>query len=225
VIDILIPTLGRAEVLPGLVTNIFEATEQGAFHVLFVLDQDDTESHEAVRGILREHGDTAVGHVVCDGSYPAKTNYGARYSFGELVLPTADDVRFEEGWLEAVAAAFEEPAVQVVGTDDLSPATADRTHATMPIVRRSYVEDPGAAFEEPGTIFHPGYMHNYSETELWQLAEHRGVTAWADGAVIEHLHPDWGKRGLDATDERGNRRGWEHDEGLFRARHKQWSRS
>ena len=119
-----------------------------------------------------------------------KTNAGYRASNDEFILPTADDVWFRPGWLEAVLAEFENPDVHVVGTDDTTPATADRTHATMPVIRRSYIEQPGCVWKRPGVVFRPELKHNFCETEVWQLAEHRGVAAWAEGAVIEHRHPD-----------------------------------
>ena len=94
--------------------------------------------------------------------------------------------------------------VCVVGTNDLSPATENGEHVTMPIVRRSYIEDPGAVLGERGTVFNEDYHHNFVETELWQLARYRKVTRWSKEIVIEHLHPDWGKREEDATDAEGD---------------------
>jgi glycosyltransferase involved in cell wall biosynthesis len=222
VIDILIPTVGRAERLVPLLDNINETTPE-RHSVIFVLDEGDQESREAVMSYGKP---TTCGYIVLqDGTYPVKVNAGHRFGEGDLVLPTADDVLFHAGWLEAAIAVLADPSVQVVGTDDLSPATADRTHATMPVLRRSYIDAPGAVWGETGTLFHEGYRHNFCETELWQLAAHRGVTGWAEGAVIEHLHPAWGKRPEDATDEKGNKQGWEEDEALFRERREQWSRS
>lgn len=223
-IAILIPTLGRAGVLEGLLDNLAETTPRYTYNPVFVLDQDDRESMDAVKKLHRRPGQT-LSWIVSDGTYPQKTNAGLRATVEPFVLPTADDVRFHDGWLEAVEAAFEDETVKVVGTDDLSPATADRTHATMPVLRRSYCDDPGAAWGETGTVFHGGYRHNFCESETWQLASHRGVTAWAERAVIEHLHPAWGKRGEDATDEKGNKQGWEEDEALFRSRRELWMQS
>jgi hypothetical protein len=224
VIDILIPTLGRHRSLQSLAANLINTTPQGVYRVLFVADESDTETRRVLDEFCFPGG--IWGRIVFDGTYPCKINAALHHAHcrGDLVLPTADDVRFYEGWLEAVTAVFEDEAVQVVGTDDLSPATADRTHATMPVLRRSYIDAPGAVWGETGTVFHEGYRHNFCETELWQLASHRGVTAWADGAVIEHLHPAWGKRAEDATDEKGNKRGWEEDEVLFRSRQEEWRR-
>ncbi|HET7588599.1 MAG TPA: glycosyltransferase family A protein [Solirubrobacterales bacterium] len=222
-IAVLIPTLGRAGLLEGLLHNLAEATPRHYCNPVFVLDRDDQESLEVVEELYRRPGQL-LSWIISDGTYPQKINAGLRATVEPFVLPTADDVRFYEGWLEAVTTAFEDERVQVVGTDDLSPSTANRDHATMPILRRSYIESPGAVWGEIGTVFHEGYRHNFCETELWQLAVRRGVTAWAEGAVIEHLHPAWGKRAEDATDEKGNKQGWEEDEARFRSRMAEWCR-
>lgn len=234
-IDILIPTLGRAQRLAPLLENIRAATPKASYLVWFVLDQEDRESHEVLidAGSAIPPADDFTA-LICDGTYPTKINAGYTASrrlaalrvaaeSEQYVLPTADDVVFHEGWLETVLAVFEDPAVQVVGTDDLSPATAGRTHATMPVLRRSYIEHPGAALDEQATVFHAAYRHNFVETETWQLALQRGVTAWAEGAVIEHLHHSWGGREADATDARGNEQGWAEDKALFRRRRDQWT--
>lgn len=217
-IDILIPTLGRAGILGSLVDNIEAVTPPGEYQLIFVLDKTDVESRRA----LIDRNVVVVGH---DGTYPVKIAAGYQRGEGDLVAPVADDVAFHSGWLEACLNALRDPRVQVLGTDDLSPSTANRDHATMPILRRSYCEEPGAAWGESDSLFHTGYMHNWVETETWQLALHRGVAGWAEDCVIEHLHPAWGKREVDDTDRKGNLRGWDADEALFRRRRSKWLQS
>lgn len=216
-IGILIPTLNRPESIEPLASNIAETTPVGFYSLIFVLDHADRESREAVRRAEFSR------FILCDGTYPVKTNAGYAASNDEFILPTADDVWFRDGWLDAVLAEFENPNVQVVGTDDTTPATADRTHCTMPVIRRSYIEDPGCVWKRPGVVFRPELHHSFCETEVWQLAEHRRVAAWAEDAVIEHRHPDWGTRELDDTDRKGNRQGWDEDKALFERAKAEWS--
>jgi hypothetical protein len=135
---------------------------------------------------------------------------------------TGDDVVFHDGWLEPVLVAFRDPVVQVVGTRDLSPITADGSHVTMPALRRAYIEGIGAAWNEPGSCFHEGYHHNYSETETWQLAQHRGVAKFVPESIIEHRHPDWGTREPDATDAKGGQANKQADHELFNRRRDEW---
>jgi len=218
-VGILVPTLGRADKIGPLASNIADTTPVGSYSLIFVLDHADRESREAVKEA------EFCRFVLCDGSYPVKTNAGYAASNDEFILPTADDVWFRDGWLAAVLNEFENPGVHVVGTDDLTPATADRSHATMPVIRRSYIEDPGCVWRRPGEVFSTELHHNFCETMVWQLAVHRGVTAWAEDAVIEHRHHAWGTREPDATDAKGNGRGWEHDRQIFEAARSEWLRS
>lgn len=218
-IGILVPTLNRPESIGPLAANIAETTPVGRYQLIFVLDHADRESREAVRSA------EFCRYILCDGSLPVKTNAGYRASNDEFVLPTADDVWFRAGWFEAVLAEFENPAVHVVGTDDTTPSTASREFATMPVIRSSYIEDPGAVWNEPGIVFWEGYHHNAVELETCGLAQHRDCWAWAEDAVIEHRHPDWGTRELDDTDWKGNRQERDLDRARFEARQTEWSRS
>jgi glycosyltransferase involved in cell wall biosynthesis len=221
-IAILIPTLGRADVLPELLQNIRQVTPP-CYRVYFVLDSGDTESWEVCRRLSGGGGDVVL--VEGDGSYPVKTNRGYECTGDEdLILPTADDVVFHRGWYEAAARRFTPLGpCYVVGTLDLTPATARGLHATMPIIHRSYIEDWGAVYGEKGKVFHEGYAHNFCETETWQLARHRGVARFERESVIEHLHPAWGTREADATDRKGNARGWDVDKALFEKRKAEWT--
>ncbi len=221
-VAILIPTLGRADVLPALLQNIREATPEGSYCVYFVLDSNDGESWEVCRRLSGGGGDVRL--VRADGTYPVKVGAGAVASAEPLIAPLADDVVFHAGWYEAAVARFEDPAVQVVGTLDLTPATARAKNVTMPIVRRSYVDDPGAAYDEPGVLFHTGYHHNAVERELWQLAKHRGVAVFEPNSIIEHRHHSFGTREADDTDRKGNMANWDADLALYHRRERLWRR-
>ena len=219
-VSILVPTLGREEFLPALLATIIESTEV-AWELVFVLDCGDVPSWKAVTHLAGEAPDGAVVVVAKNGTYPAKTNAGYRASCAPFVLPTADDVVFKSGW-DAALEEFHDPEVCVVGTNDLSP-NSHAGHATMPILRRTYVDEPGASFGEPGKVFFEGYRHNYVETEICELARHREVWSYCEAAVIEHLHPSWGKREVDDTDAVGNLNGMSGDEELFWERCAVWT--
>jgi hypothetical protein len=217
VIDIICPTLGRAGVLGPLAANVAEVTKEDFYRLLFVVDHGDTATQDELRRL-------GADFVLCDGTYPAKSNAGYRRSDSEILAVIGDDVTFHAGWLDAALVEFEDSRVCLVGSDDLSPSTSTRAHATMPILRRTYCEDPGASWALADAIYFEGYHHQYSETEICGLAQHRGVWGWAEGCVIEHCHPDWGKREPDSTDEKGQRQNVDQDRRLFIHRQKQWSR-
>jgi glycosyltransferase involved in cell wall biosynthesis len=216
-IDIVIPTLGREYKLAPLVENIRETTPSGTYKIIFVLDSEDKASWAVVRELT---GPIEV--VEESGSYPVKLNAGYRAGVSPLILATGDDIVCHDGWLEAALEAFGGPGVQVVGSRDLSPITTHGQHVNMPIVRRSYCEGFGAAWNETGTVYHEGYHHNALDAELWQLAQHRGVAKFVPDCVIEHLHPDWGTRRQDATDRKGNCMNKHADHALLEARRNRW---
>jgi len=217
-VAIIVPTLGRPEALGPLVENLRRTTPP-VYRLCFVVDPDDEPTHSALAS-LKSAPEVLV--LQEGGTYPVKINAGACATNEPLLLPTADDVVFHLGWYEASLPHFECGA-QVVGTSDLTPATENGTHATMPIVTRSYVEDPGAAHGEKGVVFHEGYHHNFVETELWHLACHRGVAVFEQSAVIEHLHPSWGTAEVDDTYRRGSLSGWAPDRALFEGRKVEWT--
>jgi hypothetical protein len=215
-VAILIPTLGRAPALAPLLQNLRQVTEF-RYRVYFVVDHGDQEA----RHVLETMPGFDFVTVLCDGTFPEKTNAGYRASTEELVAPLADDVVFHPGWLESVLPHFE-AGWQVVGTYDTSPVTEDGGHVTMPILRRSYIEDPGAAWGEIGTVFFEGYHHSRCETELWHLALHRDLAIFEKASVIEHRHHCWGTREVDETDRKGNLQNVEADEALFHERKAGW---
>jgi glycosyltransferase involved in cell wall biosynthesis len=213
-IAIVVPTLNRPELLRPLVENIARTT-RAPRTVLFVVDEDDLESR---RVVTNTRGASLLIH---DGTYPEKTNAGVRATKEELLLLANDDVVFHSGWYRTARKAFTN-GVAVVGPNDLSPTTEGGLNATFPIVRRSYIEDPGGAWGERGVALHEGYHHNWSETELWMLAQERGVAKHVPECIIEHVHPDWAKADMDETYWRGAYSSREEDEVLFSQRRDEW---
>ncbi len=221
-VAILIPTLGRADVLPGLVESFRVATPPDVYRLYFVLDRGDSPSHNVLTAF---EGDPDVQIDVCDGTYPTKVRRGYQATAPaaeELILPTADDVVPYPGWYEAALKHFEAGA-QVVGTNDLTPATRDGRMVTMPIVRRSYIEDPGAAWGERGTVFNESLHHNFVDRVLWELALHRGVAVFEPESIIEHRHHGWKTREVDDTDRKGNLQGWDQDKATYERMKAEWT--
>lgn len=212
---IVIPSLNRASALEPLLDNIRETTPPDSCTPFFVLDHADWDSRDTVN-------DLGCRYWLTDGTFPVKTNAGGRATTEPLILSAGDDVTFNAGWFDAVLEAFEDQSVQVAGGPDLTPMTRERDHVTMPIVRRSYLDDPGGAFGETGTIFHEGYHHNFSETELWQLACHRGVAKFVEGCVIVHHHPTFGTAEIDDTYRKGGLANSDQDRQTFERRKAAW---
>jgi glycosyltransferase involved in cell wall biosynthesis len=209
-----IPTLGRAHALPALVENIRETSPLHT--LLFVVDNDDTETLETLTEL------PVLIHSQ-DGTYPVKTNSGFDVTYEPFVLIAGDDAVFHEGWYEAAEKIFTSwPDIGVVGPYDMTPSTEEGHLATMPIVRRTYIENPGGAWGELGTVYWEGYHHNRTDTELWTLACHRGVAMHVRDCVIEHRHPLWGTAEVDDTYRKGGLAHIDEDAELFERRRLAW---
>jgi hypothetical protein len=208
---VLVPVLAR----PDRVAPLLEAFEETApqARVVFIVDPDDVVERE----MIDQHGAEELLHA---GSYAEKINAGVRGSDEDLVLLGADDVVPHAGWLEAAIASLA-PGLGVVGTNDLgNPRVIAGEHSTHPLLTRSYAELP-CIDGCPGPLFE-GYLHNFCDTELVATAKHRGAWAFAGEAIVEHLHPVWGKGERDATYERGEL-GFLEDARTFKERRSLWA--
>ena len=218
-LSVVVPTLGRPQRILEFTDNLFDCMDPDVdFELIWVVDIDDYASQDAGGPLPR------VGCCMrlCSGTYPHKTNIGVLDAQKDMVLPGSDDMHFRPGWYEEIIKAFGDPAIQIVGTNDLTPKTAKGDHSCHPIVRRSYIEDPGASWDQKHLIFYEGYHHNFPETEIIAVARSRGAWAFAEKSIIEHHHPNWGTREMDATDRRGGQNNFHEDERLFKERSKQW---
>jgi hypothetical protein len=151
------------------------------------------------------------------GSFAEKANHGYRSSTLPWLLLTGDDVAFRPGWLAAAQLAAA-PGFGVVGTNDLgNGAVIAGLHATHPLLRRAYLDAMGGGWDGPGVLCHEGYWHWYADDEIVEAAKRRGMWVAAPGAVVEHLHPCWGKAPADDVYRLGGERA-AADGALFAAR-------
>ena len=74
--------------------------------------------------------------------------------------------------------------------------TATGKLSTHTMVTRDYADRFGTA-DGPG-LLHEGYWHEFCDNELIDTAKARGQYGHAPDAVVEHLHPLWGKAEPDA---------------------------
>ncbi len=188
---ILVPVLRRPHRVAHLLASAKAATPSA--RVLFIASPGDEAEHDAVRAaggdllvIARPHG---------PGDYAAKINAGHRHTTEPLLFLGADDIDFHPGWFEAAVARMTGPA-GVVGTNDLGNDRVMRgEHATHSLVSRFYADR--GTIDEPGKVLHEGYPHEFVDDEFVATAKYRGAWAFASDAVVEHLHPLWGKAPTD----------------------------
>lgn len=163
---------------------------------------------------LCSHGDTAVIHTCtatgdqveilpprARGDYAAKINHGYRVTTEPWLFLGAADIRFRAGWWQACQPHIDGGAL-VIGTNDLGNAhTATGKLSTHTLVARDYVDDYGT-IDQPATVLHEGYWHEFVDNELVETAQARRVYGHAADAHVEHLHPLWGKADPDAMYDR-----------------------
>lgn len=185
---IIIPVVERPHRAAPVVDSIRRATPEGAYRILFVGNPGDEPEHEAVRA-------TGEQLIVIDrrrqrGDYQRKINTAHRCSTEPLLFLGADDLDFRPGWFEAVQRVLDTGA-RVVGTNDLgNPRVIRGEHATHCVVTRRYVDEFGT-IDRRGYVLHEEYDHEFCDDELVGTAKKRGVWAFAEDAVVEHLHPHW----------------------------------
>jgi hypothetical protein len=200
-VAILIPVLGRPHRIAPLIANI-DAVTLEPHHTLFAASDEPTIHELELVGAeyLKDDGDT----------YPHRINALYGLTDDPYIFTCADDVVFHAGWL-APALEMARAIDGVVMVNDLhNPA------GTMALISRSYIEAYGGT-ENPGEIFHPGYRHNWCDTELIWLARRRRRCAFCHASVVEHLHPAAGKAPMDETYAKGMS-SFREDMALFNAR-------
>jgi len=181
---VIVPVLHRPQNAAPFMASLRAST--GLASVYAVANPDDAETVKA----WEEAGATVL---LADGiSFAEKVNVGYSETDEPWLFLTGDDVRFHPGWLDHAQAAG--IGNSVVGTNDLgNPRVMRGEHATHMLIRRAYVADLGASWDEPGVVCHEGYRHWYVDDEIVTAARQRGVYAHAPGSIVEHLHPAWGK--------------------------------
>jgi glycosyltransferase involved in cell wall biosynthesis len=187
---VIIPTLGRPQALGPLV-DVFAQTTPVPHRMLFVIDPDDGPTWEAVENLDRPE----VNALEHGGTYPQKVNAGIRATTEPILLIGADDIRPHPGWFEK-ASRHLSAQIGFVSLNDLgNEEVMAGNYAIHPLVARWYVAG--------GELFHEGYEHIGCDVDASRIARSRGAFAYAPDAVMEHLHPNYGKAPVDATYERG----------------------
>ncbi len=225
VVAVLVPVLRRVHRLAPFLESL-EAATPLPHETVFLTTTGDGEVIAEARRLAALVPSLVVAELAPNrvGDYARKINHGVSITSAPFVFTGADDLAFHPGWLPAALAPFTDPAVGVVGTNDLAPTVRARAgeHSTHFVARRSYVTEFGT-IDEPGKLLHEGYPHEYVDDELVATAKLRGAWRYAAGAVVEHLHPSWGKAPTDELYAAQARRMIEGRR-LFARRRRLWAR-
>ena len=195
-IDVLVPVLGRPQNAQPLVDSLAASTD-GA-RLTFVCSYEDDDQIRACEAtganvlfLARDPG---------PGDYARKINLGFLYTHREFVFNGADDIDFTPNWDDAVLREMR-PNIAVVATNDMANREVRRgVFGTHNLIRRTYIEERGGTREgTPGVVMHEGYDHSYVDRELCDVAQQRGVYAFAKRSVVRHRHPLWRTAPWDDT--------------------------
>jgi len=216
---VVIPTLGRPHRIHRLLENV-AATTHSPCRVYFVVEGDDTATVERAR---RHGADVLVNEG--PATYASCIDSAYRRTVEPFLFLGADDIVFQDGWLEAAIAAMADPRVGVVGTAD--PVWPLPDHSSHSLVRRRYIDEQGGSMDRRGRVLHP-YRHGFTDHELVGVAKARRAYAYCEASRVEHHHPGWDSAGrvrrdvaLDATYRKGNRHHW-RDMATFVRRSADW---
>lgn len=217
-IDVLVPVLDRPQNVAPLVES-FLATSSPLDEITFICSKRDRAQIQACRAsgqrvlVLPEESGFA--------DYAKKMNYGYANTERDFLFLGSDDITFTPCWSEAALQVMGDTRCVVATNDQLNSAVKRGQFGTHCLVRRSYVDDPGASCDGPGFIIHPGYDHNFVDRELCHLAESRGVYGFAKGSIVRHRHHLGRTAPFDATYEKGQRN-FRQDQALFLRRAHLW---
>lgn len=205
---ILVPSLNRPQFIRRITDNIHEATPEPHTILFCVSDQ-------ASMDILDELGEWYLDDSdVEDRRYVTRMNKLINYLDDATTLFFgSDDVIHHEHWLRNALRLMETGPSCVVMNDMHNSA------GTQALIRREYLER--AVYDAPGLAFHPDYLHNFADNEMFWTASLHGELAQAQDAIVEHLHPLFNAENSVPWDEtyRNAMAGWAADEQRWKFRY------
>jgi hypothetical protein len=186
---VIVPVLRRPQNAEPFMESVHTTSQWATVYA--VASDDDVETIAA----WKKAG--AIVVTIPGVTFAEKMNAGFRATGEPWLLMVGDDVKFHPHWLD-YAQQVARDGYDVIGTNDLgNPRVVAGEHATHLLIRRSYVERQGASWDGPGVVCHEGYRHWFVDDEIVSVAKQRGVWAMAPNAIVEHLHPAWGKGETD----------------------------
>ncbi len=220
-IVVVVPVLGRPDNAQPLADSLTSSSP--GVRLVFVVSPGDDAQRQACLG---------TGADVVEATWPAghadfarKINHVYRLTTEPFVFQAADDVEFRPGWDDAVLRIAEDTGAGVTGTNDLAnPVVKQGRHATHSLIRRSYIDSPGASADGPGSVFSEAYGHAFVDNELVELAKTRNQWAFAEESHVWHRHWVWGTAEKDATYLKGAE-SFAADSRLFGQRRRGWRKT
>lgn len=189
-ISILLATADRPEMVEAFIGSLKDTTKGHEIELVAAVDGDADSALTLQRaGAIVDYREK---HRGCSRAW----NDALALSTGDPVVLAADDLHFEDGWLDAALAKLAEfpEGWGMVGFNDGHHGEELSTHYLMS--RRFVVEVLG------GVVAWPCYGHSFNDTEANERARAADRYAWCEEARVGHSHWLFGGRPMDETDNR-----------------------
>lgn len=219
---VIIPTLWRAHHVDPFLEALYANAGSIPIRPVFLCQDNDEATLIAV---ARAGADMRMFPSTADGqpaSMVAKCNSACVRVTTPFFFGASDDIRLLPGCLEAVHEALDGTGKHVACVSDGIGAHRHGGELTGHcLVRTSYIREQSGVLDEPNMVMHPGYFHFYSDIELWQTAQARGVYVSCHEARVDHPHHNAGTAPRDRVQDWTIRH--RHADGMtFRRRARLW---
>jgi hypothetical protein len=214
-IGIFIPTLYRPQNINRVITSIIDSMDWKVDYAVYLICPEDDEKTQEE---LNKHKWKAKVEWWTDSDdmrYVKRIQEMYRCTNEDWFLTGSDDLVFQPGWLEASIEYWDTHSV--IGFDDKCNPSLPGTNF---LVKRDYIRKFSGVIDEPNTVFHQGYFHNFCDNELTATAMSRNAFVKCDG-IIEHHHPTVGKAEWDGVYDMAQDQ-FHNDAAIFNSRRRLW---
>jgi len=204
----IVPSRGRSARLGDMLDA---ALELSSGHADFAVCTDDDDA--GLPGYQALHARVPAARVLWfhgrRRSMCAWTNYIAAHPracrYASLGSMGDDHVPRTQGWDLVLAAAVASPGIGIAYGDDLHQHEG---LPTAPLISRQVAD-------ALGWLCLPGLLSKFCDNVWKQLGDGAECLAYVPRVVIEHVHPDAGKAGMDETYQHGYA-DWPGDEHIYK---------
>lgn len=196
--SIILATCNRKNLAIQCVRSLYLTTRHLPIELILVVD-GDKETVEIIENFLEDkitdEWNYKVDYSSTRRGAKDSWNIGLSISTGEIIVPTGDDQLFYPNWLDFALKTHESELGgygMVALNDKIHNGTVLGT--TVLYDRKFCIEHLG------GVSIFPEYNHFYVDNEMNERAKLANSYAWCKESIVEHIHPDVGKRQRDNID-------------------------
>jgi len=182
-IAVLIPTYKRASRLQSLIDNFTKTSKDSELY--FVVHPKDTETIKTLDQLSEGYFFNVLKN---SGEYVECINYGVAKTKEPFIFCGADDIEFSNRWDIKLLGSFKDDKVNVTGGIDDWTCSRSGVHISHPLIRRKYIDEQGACFNNKGELYYSGYKHYQCDIEMEQVAWARNCFKLNKDVTIGHNH-------------------------------------